>query len=163
MHAAIRVTPCTEKITTASFAADNVSRVRRLHRDNAADRRAPVERRRGSVQDLYILHESCIDEITCRVRETAGIELVRQRYTVNYNGDSIAADTANIDPFRAKACSGRFIIYAGNITENVVNRSCELVIEISSRYDRDRRSNLADGARVFVCNNDNLIDCLPII
>ena len=71
------------------------------------------------MQDFDVLREAGVNEVTRGVGKTARIELVRQWHTIDEDGDTVAADAANVDAFRAEARSCRLVVNAGDVTENV--------------------------------------------
>ena len=99
--------------------ADQVDWVRSSCSDNTTDGRAAIERRGRTVQDLKLLNETGIDEISGRIRKVANIKLVAQRYAIDQHRDPIPSDSPDADAFSTKSGTGRFSVNARRVAKNV--------------------------------------------
>src|SRR5690606_34736588 len=86
----------------------DIGGIRRLCRNDAADRGTAIEGRGRPVQDLDALDEAGVEKLPGGVREVADVELVAQGYAVDEQGNPVAADTANVQAFVTETLPGSF-------------------------------------------------------
>ena len=148
---------------SSDSAPADVGGIGRPHGDDAADCRTSVERRCGTVQHLDALDQTRVDEIARRIGETANVELVRERHAVDQYRDAIAADPSDADAFGSEAGTRGLCIDAGHVTEHVRDRSCKLCIQVVAIDNGNVGGDLSDRARVFVGDDNDLIDDVVVI
>ena len=158
VQAVIGTSPGAEHVTADARAVNDVGRVGRAHGDDAAYRRAAVQRRRRAVQDFDGLNQAGIDEVPRGVRKTAGVELVGQRHAVHEDGDPVAANASNIDALGAEPRAGRLVVDARHVAKHVADGRGELGVELGPGQDRDARRDFSHRAFVLVSHDDDLLD-----
>ena len=64
------------------------------------------------MQHFDVLNQPRIDEVTGSIGKASDVEMVRQRHTVHYYRNAIAAYSSNVYAFGTEPCTGSFVVDA---------------------------------------------------
>jgi hypothetical protein len=109
------------------------------------------------MENFDVFDQASVNEIPGCVGEAANVKVIRERHTVDDNRDTIATNTADIDPLGAKAVTCRLVVDAWYVSKYIVYRGSEFVVELCARQHCHVSCDVSDRAFVLVRDHNDLI------